>query len=248
MGVQSLRSEAVLRGAALLIECEESSADGERLRALQGFVEALPGPLLIFSRDPLALGGRGSLRLDLPAPSPAEQRRLWELALGSLAAVFLRGLTARGAPPTSGTRLFARLSLFHVGAFVAMEVLERVTSGAPLDGLLRDGLLPVGPLVQVGVAPGAPWPLPGWTLSWAAPRALDGFAGRTATTFNDIGTRNQRMAGQLERVGEVVGKEGKTRQRVRFGPLTGAWLDMEHPFEGRFVLIRREAGGFVGFD
>ncbi len=60
------------------------------------------------------------------------------------------------------------------------------------------------------------------------PSDLDGLAGRIAATFNDIVATNQRMADQLERVGQVVGKEGKTRQRVRFGPLTGAWLDMEN--------------------
>ena len=60
------------------------------------------------------------------------------------------------------------------------------------------------------------------------PSDRDGLAGRIATTFNDIVATNQRMAGQLERVGQVVGKEGKTRQRVRFGPMTGAWLDMEN--------------------
>jgi hypothetical protein len=89
------------------------------------------------------------------------------LALGSLGAVFLRGLTAPGAPPTSGTRLLGRLSLFQSGAFGVMEVLERVTSGAPLDGLLRDGLLPVGLLVQVGVAAGCAI-LIGWLVRAAA--------------------------------------------------------------------------------
>ncbi len=38
---------------------------------------------------------------------------------------------------------------------------------------------------------------------------------------------NQRMAQQLEKVGEVVGREGKTRTRVRLGLTTGAWADME---------------------
>ena len=35
------------------------------------------------------------------------------------------------------------------------------------------------------------------------------------------------MAQQLERVGEVVGREGKTRQRVKFGLSSGAWGEME---------------------
>ena len=35
------------------------------------------------------------------------------------------------------------------------------------------------------------------------------------------------MAQQLERVGQVVGREGKTRQRVKFALSNGAWGEME---------------------
>jgi HAMP domain-containing protein/CheY-like chemotaxis protein/GAF domain-containing protein len=35
------------------------------------------------------------------------------------------------------------------------------------------------------------------------------------------------MAQQLERVGQAVGREGKTRQRVKFGLASGSWADME---------------------
>ena len=35
------------------------------------------------------------------------------------------------------------------------------------------------------------------------------------------------MAEQLERVGEMVGRQGKTRHRVRFGLSDGAWGEME---------------------
>src|SRR5205085_2885059 len=38
---------------------------------------------------------------------------------------------------------------------------------------------------------------------------------------------NQRMAQQLERVGQRVGKEGKTKQRVRFAVSSGSWGEME---------------------
>ena len=48
-------------------------------------------------------------------------------------------------------------------------------------------------------------------------------AGKIADTFNEIVAANQRMAQQLERVGEVVGRQGKTRQRVRFGISSGSW-------------------------
>jgi HAMP domain-containing protein/CheY-like chemotaxis protein/signal transduction histidine kinase len=54
-----------------------------------------------------------------------------------------------------------------------------------------------------------------------------GLGGKIADAFNEIVAANQRMAQQLERVGHVVGKEGKTRQRVKFGPPSGAWGEME---------------------
>ncbi len=54
-----------------------------------------------------------------------------------------------------------------------------------------------------------------------------GIMGKIADTFNEIVATNQRMAGQLERVGQVVGREGQTRQRVRFGLADGAWGEME---------------------
>src|SRR5689334_5544980 len=44
-----------------------------------------------------------------------------------------------------------------------------------------------------------------------------GLAGKVADTFNEIVAANERMAHQLEQVGQVVGKEGKTRKRVKFG-------------------------------
>jgi len=44
-----------------------------------------------------------------------------------------------------------------------------------------------------------------------------GLSGKIADTFNEIVAANERMAHQLERVGHVVGREGKTRQRVRLG-------------------------------
>src|SRR6202790_3279434 len=54
-----------------------------------------------------------------------------------------------------------------------------------------------------------------------------GIMGKIADTFNEIVATNQRMAKQVERVGQVVGREGKTRQRVRLGLSDGAWGEME---------------------
>jgi HAMP domain-containing protein/CheY-like chemotaxis protein/GAF domain-containing protein len=54
-----------------------------------------------------------------------------------------------------------------------------------------------------------------------------GIEGKIADIFNEIVSANERMAQQLERVGQVVGREGKTRQRVKFSLSNGSWADME---------------------
>jgi len=54
-----------------------------------------------------------------------------------------------------------------------------------------------------------------------------GLAGKIADTFNDIVSANERMAQQLEQVGETVGREGRTRKRLRLGISAGAWGEME---------------------
>src|SRR5271154_775840 len=55
----------------------------------------------------------------------------------------------------------------------------------------------------------------------------DGLPGKIADTFNEIASANQRIAQQLDRVGQEVGREGKTRQSVKFGLSHGAWGEME---------------------
>ncbi len=59
------------------------------------------------------------------------------------------------------------------------------------------------------------------------PGSKTGVAGKICDTFNTIVGANQRIAEQLERVGEVVGRQGRTSTRVRFGLSQGAWADME---------------------
>jgi HAMP domain-containing protein/CheY-like chemotaxis protein len=59
------------------------------------------------------------------------------------------------------------------------------------------------------------------------PGSKVGVAGKICDAFNTIVAANQRIAQQLEQVGEVVGRQGKTRTRVRFGLSDGAWADME---------------------
>ena len=59
------------------------------------------------------------------------------------------------------------------------------------------------------------------------PGSWVGLAGKIADTFNEIAAVNQHMAQELKRVGQVIGKEGKTRERTRFHESRGAWGEME---------------------
>ena len=59
------------------------------------------------------------------------------------------------------------------------------------------------------------------------PGSWTGLGGKIADTFNEIVSANQQMAQELRRVGQTVGKEGKTRERIRFHQPRGAWGDME---------------------
>jgi HAMP domain-containing protein/CheY-like chemotaxis protein/signal transduction histidine kinase len=59
------------------------------------------------------------------------------------------------------------------------------------------------------------------------PGSWTGLPGKLADTFNDIVSTNQQMAQELKRLGQVVGKEGRTRERARFHRSKGAWGEME---------------------
>ena len=59
------------------------------------------------------------------------------------------------------------------------------------------------------------------------PGTWTGLPGKLADTFNEIVSSNQQIAHELRRVGQVVGKEGKTRERTQFHQPRGAWGEME---------------------
>jgi HAMP domain-containing protein/CheY-like chemotaxis protein/signal transduction histidine kinase len=59
------------------------------------------------------------------------------------------------------------------------------------------------------------------------PGSWTGLQGKIADTFNSIAAANHKMAQELKRVGQVVGKEGRTRERARFHESRGAWGEME---------------------
>jgi len=54
-----------------------------------------------------------------------------------------------------------------------------------------------------------------------------GLAGKVADTFNEIVSANQQIAQEMKRVGQAVGKEGRTREHAKFSESRGAWGEME---------------------
>ena len=54
-----------------------------------------------------------------------------------------------------------------------------------------------------------------------------GLHGKIADTFNEIAAANQQMARELTRVGQSIGKEGRTSERTRFYESRGSWGEME---------------------
>src|SRR3954471_5879012 len=59
------------------------------------------------------------------------------------------------------------------------------------------------------------------------PSDQTGIAGKVADTFNEIVSSNQRMAREIDRAGQLVGKDGKTRHRVTIDRRSGSWGEME---------------------
>jgi HAMP domain-containing protein len=59
------------------------------------------------------------------------------------------------------------------------------------------------------------------------PSDKTGIIGKLADTFNEIVVSNQRMAHEMERAGQIIGKEGRTRHRVSIDRRAGSWGAME---------------------
>ena len=57
------------------------------------------------------------------------------------------------------------------------------------------------------------------------PAFWTGVAGKVADTFNDVVELNERMARELGRLRQAVGREGRIRQRGSLGDVSGAWAE-----------------------
>jgi hypothetical protein len=74
------------------------------------------------------------------------------VAVAALAAVFLDRLVDPDRDRPGSIGLAARFVGFQVGVFLAMETAERAVAGQPLAGVLDHGIIPIGVVVQTGVA------------------------------------------------------------------------------------------------
>src|SRR3954451_8785261 len=50
-----------------------------------------------------------------------------------------------------------------------------------------------------------------------------GVAGKIADTFNEVIDKNERLTQELQRIGRVVGKEGRITQRASLGDVSNSW-------------------------
>src|SRR3954469_6606857 len=50
-----------------------------------------------------------------------------------------------------------------------------------------------------------------------------GIVGELHAAFNDLAERNRMMTRELERIGRVIGREGRMTERANLGPVGGAW-------------------------
>jgi hypothetical protein len=79
--------EAILRNAALLIECDRAdTADAIRELAIDRWIELSRTSLLISTREPRRNLERRTITLDVAKPTSSEQRVVWERTLGVNAA------------------------------------------------------------------------------------------------------------------------------------------------------------------
>jgi hypothetical protein len=120
-----------------------SAAAGLLLGHALSYMLAVPDP---YHRDlVMARTGHGYL--------PAASQAAVIMALAAVAAILARAWSNRDRGETERfSSIAGTLASVQIGAFVALEILERVVAGAPLGDLMRDHLLVIGIVVQVMVS------------------------------------------------------------------------------------------------
>jgi methyl-accepting chemotaxis protein len=113
------------------------------------------------------------------------------------------------------------------GATVKGGALSHAKSATHLGNAKSNGSHSNGDAAELAVILASLQTMRDGDFSVRLPGAWTGLPGKIADTFNEIVAANQHMANELKRVGQVVGKEGRTRERTRFHESKGAWGEME---------------------
>src|SRR4051812_10151557 len=86
-------------------------------------------------------------------------------------------------------------------------------------------------------------------FSTRLPLDWTGIEGEIAEAFNDIVTRNQTLARELDRIATVVGKEGRIGERAKLPAATGSWascIDSVNAMIGDLVQPTTEVARVIG--
>jgi hypothetical protein len=75
--------EAALGDSVLLIDL--TGMESSQMRTVAAFLETLGSPVWVASTETLPLASKAFVRLEIPQPSYAEQRQIWQAVLGPLA-------------------------------------------------------------------------------------------------------------------------------------------------------------------
>jgi hypothetical protein len=91
-----LEREAVLSGAALLLECDDvDPTDAAREHALTRLIEGISGLVIVTGRQPRRPRQRPLIAVDVPRPTTAERAALWRSALEAAAPSALAALNGQ---------------------------------------------------------------------------------------------------------------------------------------------------------
>src|SRR3712207_5411219 len=99
------------------------------------------------------------------------------------------------------------------------------TASPPLVSLRKNGAPTNGDSIDLDALLTALTAFDNGDFTVRLPETWTGVAGKVADRLNAVITKNQRMTRELERIGRVVGKEGRITQRASIGDVSNCWAE-----------------------